>query len=134
MLCSRTPGTTTGWQIPARSVDLAGQPAIKIGVNGAGWHRVTQPELLSAGLSKLADPRLLQLYVDDKQVPIRVTGEEDGSFDAGDTIEFYGVALDTPSTDKRVYWLRATRASGDAGASSELCGRCAGRADFHLDG
>src|SRR6185503_8391959 len=42
---------------------------------------------------------------DGQAVPIRVIGEADGRFDSADAIEFYGVGLDTPSTDTRVYWL-----------------------------
>ena len=34
-----------------------------------------------------------------------VTGQADGRFDAGDSIEFYGTGQDTPFTDTRVYWL-----------------------------
>lgn len=95
-----------------RGFDLAARPAIKIGVNNAGWYRVTQEELLAAGLKPGIDPRRLQLYVDGRETPMRVRGEEDGSFDAGDAIEFYGVGLDTPSTATRVYWLAAGNSPG----------------------
>ena len=33
---------------------------------------------------------MLQLFVDGQQVPISVSGEQDGRLDAGDTVEFYG--------------------------------------------
>ncbi|HYV06571.1 MAG TPA: C25 family cysteine peptidase, partial [Blastocatellia bacterium] len=51
------------------------------------------------------DPRSLRLYVDGVELPIFVAGEDDGRFDANDSVEFYGLGLDTPSTDTRVYWL-----------------------------
>jgi hypothetical protein len=47
----------------------------------------------------------LQLYVDGREQAIRVMGGKDGRFGPGDGIEFYGIGLDTPSTDTRVYWL-----------------------------
>jgi len=84
---------------------LAGGPAIKILVREEGWYRVTQPELVTAGLSSKVNPKYLQLYVEGQEQPIRVIGEKDGRFDPGDAIEFYGVGLDTPFTDTRVYWL-----------------------------
>jgi hypothetical protein len=36
---------------------------------------------------------------------MRVTGEDDGRFDVGDAIEFYGLGLDKSWTNMRVYWL-----------------------------
>jgi hypothetical protein len=51
------------------------------------------------------DPRYLQLWVDGEERPLAVRGEGDGRFDMHDTLEFYGVGLDTPFTDTRTYWL-----------------------------
>jgi hypothetical protein len=84
---------------------LAAQPAVKLLIDEEGWYRVGQPELVTAGLDPRVDPRLLQLFVDGKEQPIIVVGEQDGRFDSKDAIEFYGVGLDTPATDTRVYWL-----------------------------
>ena len=86
---------------------LAAQPAVKIGVTHPGWYRVTQPELVAAGLDARVNPRTLRLYAEGIERAIVVTGEGDGRFDASDAIEFYGTGLDTPSTDTRVYWLVA---------------------------
>jgi autotransporter-associated beta strand protein len=83
----------------------AGQAAVKIGVRQSGWQRVTQAQLLAAGLNAATDPRTLQLFVDGTELPLFINGEQDGRFDAGDTLEFYGLGLDTPATDARVYWL-----------------------------
>ena len=47
----------------------------------------------------------LRLFEDGKELAILVRGEEDGRFDAADSIEFYGTGQDTPFTDTRVYWL-----------------------------
>jgi hypothetical protein len=48
------------------------------------------------------------MYADGKEQPIRVIGKGT-KFDA---IEFYGVGLDTPSTDIRVYWLLESHKPG----------------------
>jgi len=84
---------------------LAGKPAVKLFVKEEGWYRVSQSELVAAGLSPRVNPHYLQLYVDGREQAIRVIGEKDGRFGPRDAIEFYGMGLDTPSTDTRVYWL-----------------------------
>jgi hypothetical protein len=80
---------------------------MKIGVKQSGWYRIGQSELTAAGFDVKADPRMLRLFVDGKELPILVAGEDDGGFDANDAVEFYGLGLNTPSTDTRVYWLEA---------------------------
>jgi hypothetical protein len=80
---------------------------MKFSVREDGWFRVTQPELVRAGLDSRTDPRFLQLFVDGREQPVLVTGEKDGRFDTSDAVEFYGIGLDTPSTDTRAYWLIA---------------------------
>jgi hypothetical protein len=85
--------------------DLAGIPAIKLSVNERGWYRVTQAQLLAAGLDPGVNPRFLQLFVDGNEQPILVRGQKDGVLDPEDTIEFYAEGLDTLFTDTRLYWL-----------------------------
>jgi hypothetical protein len=92
--------------------DLAGKTAIKILVKQEGWYRVTQGQLVAAGLSAGVDPRYLRLFAEGNEQPMVVHGQEDRKFDAGDWIEFYGTGLDTPSTDTRVYWLAADNKVG----------------------
>jgi hypothetical protein len=84
---------------------LASKSAVKIPVKEEGWYRVTQPELLAVGLSSKVNPKYLQLFVEGQEQPIRLVGKKDEVFGPRDAIEFYGVGLDTPSTDTRVYWL-----------------------------
>src|SRR5581483_5424420 len=84
---------------------LAAGAAVKLSIRQEGWYRIRQADLIAAGLDPATDPHNLQLFVDGRQQPILVTGEEDGRFDATDGIEFYGTGLDTASTDTRVYWL-----------------------------
>ena len=97
-----------GRQTPLASQwTIAGQPAVKLGIEEAGWYRVTQGELVAAGLDPTVDPRRLHLVVDGLEQALRVTGAQDGRFDPGDAIEFYGEGVDTAYTGTRVYWLVA---------------------------
>lgn len=84
---------------------LASGFAVKIRVNTAGWYRVTQPELIAAGLDPRVDPRRLQMFAEGEEIAIVVPGEKDRRFDPGDAVEFYGKGLDTPWTDAQTYWL-----------------------------
>ena len=99
-----TAAKIVGGKTPS-TFSLASKFAVKIFVNHEGWYRVTQPDLLAVGLAPNTDPRKLQLYVDGQPLPIAVIGESDGNLDPSDSIEFYGVGLDSPHTDTRVYWL-----------------------------
>jgi Peptidase family C25/Concanavalin A-like lectin/glucanases superfamily len=99
-------------ELLASQTDLAAKPVVKLSVKQEGWYRVTQPELAAAGFDTKVNPRLLQVFVDGNQQPILVQGEQDGSFDAGDSVEFYGIGVDNPFTDSRVYFLAAGDQSG----------------------
>jgi hypothetical protein len=86
--------------------NVAGQSGVKIMVRRSGWVRVTQPELVAAGLGQNVNPAYLQLYGDGRQVPIKVSANaSQGQFSAGDWIEFYARGLDVPTTDTRTYYL-----------------------------
>jgi len=87
--------------------NIAGQPAVKLSVKKEGWYRISQPELIAAGLDPNADARNLQMYIDGRQVPIIVNGEVDGTLGPSDSVEFYGVGLNSAATDTHVYWLVA---------------------------
>ena len=84
---------------------LAGGPAVKLYIQEEGWYRVTQSELVAAGLDTSVNPKYMQLFVDGEEQPIVVTGGKGGGFGPQDAIEFYGTGLDTPFTETRVYWL-----------------------------
>lgn len=83
---------------------LAAMSAIKILVDHEGWYRVTQPQLVAAGLPVNVPPKSLHLYAEGVEQPIRITGDH-GGFGAHAAIEFYGTAIDTPYSGQRVYWL-----------------------------
>jgi hypothetical protein len=86
---------------------LLGRRAVKISVQREGWYRVTMPELFAAGLDARTDARNLQLFADGQELPFTVTGDADGRLGVSSSIEFYGVGLDSASTDKHIYWLVA---------------------------
>src|SRR5262249_45106242 len=86
---------------------IAAKPAVKLAIKKEGYYRVTQAELIAGGLDPKTDPRFLQMFVDGVEQPIKIVGEQDGSFDPNDAIEFYATGLDVPSTDTRTYWLVA---------------------------
>jgi photosystem II stability/assembly factor-like uncharacterized protein len=96
-----------GRGIAVQTTDLSGVAAVKLSVKSEGWYKVSQADLLAAGISPSVDPRLLQLYVDGVQQPIKVDGEQDGRLDAADSVAFYGLGLDVAWTDTRTYWLTA---------------------------
>ncbi|HZR66755.1 MAG TPA: C25 family cysteine peptidase [Terriglobales bacterium] len=83
---------------------LAAQPAVKISIDHEGWYRITQPQLVAGGLAGSVDARLLHLYAEGVEQPIRITGTS-SSFGSQSAIEFYGTAIDTPYSGDRVYWL-----------------------------
>lgn len=106
-----TTASVTAQQVDAQS-SIASRPAVKLSLKQEGWYRASQQELLAAGLDSRTDPRDLQLFVDGKEQSILVQGEQDGRFDPSDAVEFYGLGLDTFSTDTRTYWLVAGTQAG----------------------
>ncbi|MFL6213063.1 MAG: C25 family cysteine peptidase [Blastocatellia bacterium] len=98
-------------KLPA-SINLGAQSAVKITVSREGWYRVTQPELIRAGLDPKVNPRMLQLYVDGREQPMLITSKSGAEFGSTDALEFYGVGLDTQATNTRVYWLVAGNQPG----------------------
>ncbi len=96
-----------------QQLSMAADPdAVKIGVRERGWYRLDQQSLVAAGLDPNADPDKLQLFSSGQQIPVRVTGANDGRFDPRDAVEFYGLGVDELSTDTRVYWLVAGEEPG----------------------
>ena len=69
-------------------------PQYRIVVDHDGLYRVTYTDLLSSGLVMTAfDPRNLHLTNQGLAVAIEVVGEQDGQFDPGDYLLFYGQRL-----------------------------------------
>ncbi|MEW6128691.1 MAG: C25 family cysteine peptidase [Acidobacteriota bacterium] len=109
---SEVTATVSRRTLPPSPNPLAAQTAVKLSINREGWYRVTQAELIAAGLSKDANPARLQMFVDGVEIPIQVSTNKDGLFDKHSFIEFYGIGLDTPSTASRTYWLVEGKQAG----------------------
>jgi len=97
-----------------KQFELASHPAVKIYVKREGWHRVTQPDLVKAGLDPNVDPALLHLYAEATEQPIEITGATagPGGFGPQAAINFYGTGIDTIFSGTRIYWLVAGKAQG----------------------
>ena len=84
---------------------LASGQAVKISIQHEGWYRVTQPQLVAAGLARGTEVRTLRLFAEGLEQPFRVEGKSAGPLQPDGAIEFYGTGIDTPFSDTRVYWL-----------------------------
>jgi hypothetical protein len=70
------------------------QRYFKIPVAREGIHRMSHTQLQEAGVPASADPRTFQLFHRGVEQAIIVQGEDDGSFDPTDYIDFYGKGND----------------------------------------
>jgi len=97
-----------------KQFELAAHSAIKIFAKHEGWHQVTQPELVKAGLDPNVDPAFLHLYAEAIEQPIKITGTTagPGGFGPSAAIQFYGTGIDTQYSGTRVYWLVANDEPG----------------------
>ena len=111
---------TTAESSASKDWPLASE-AYKIFVVQNGIYRLTYQDLQAAGVPVgTLDPRTLQIYSMGEEIAIRVVGEEDRSFDEGDSVLFYGQGLSNKYTRTNVYWL--------------TYGQTAGRRMFEQDG
>ena len=95
-------------------------PTLKIGATEDGLYELTYDDLDGAGLDPSSvDPRTIKVSNRGAEIPISVNGEDDGSFDAGDTVLFYGTAIDSLYTAENVYWLTAGGANGQRMATRD---------------
>ena len=97
-----------------RQFKLAAKPAVKIFISHEGWYRITQPELINAGLDPNVDPATLHLYAEAIEQSMQITGATagPGGFGAQAAINFYGTGIDTVFSGTRVYWLVADQGKG----------------------
>lgn len=94
-----------GWAPP--------QNSWRIEVSQTGTQSITQAALAQAGgLPADANPRNFQMFHNGAPIDIMVTGESDGSFDAGDSVLFYGEKLLNKYSNKNVYWLTLQTSPG----------------------
>ncbi len=63
---------------------------VKLGIPRDGIYRITYNEFQNYGVSTTnINPKTFKIFNKGNQIPLRVVGEEDFSFDQGDFIEFY---------------------------------------------
>lgn len=101
-----TPPEPTQSRLQVQS-SLTSQKGVKLSVKQEGLYRVSQPDLVRAGLDPNVNPRMLQLYAGGQQVPIAEVNTASGRFDPSSAIEFFGQGIDSAVTDSHVYWLVA---------------------------
>jgi hypothetical protein len=110
--------------------EIAASAAVKISVREEGWYRITQPELVGAGLDAQVDPRNLRMFLEGQEQAIIVTGQSDGRFDTSDALEFYGVGLNTPFSSTHTYWLVGGTRRGKRIGSVQTRGLAGGARSF----
>jgi len=65
---------------------------LKLHISSDGIYRITQSDFIQAGISTSnIDPRTVKLYYKGIEAPVYFLGEQDGSFDPGDYIDFFGL-------------------------------------------
>ncbi len=94
----------------------APHPGYRITVLDTGIYELGYDDLQAAGLPvNSLDPRTFQIFYHGQESAILVTGEEDGHFDPGDNILFFGQAIDgnyAKYARENVYWLTYGQSSG----------------------
>jgi len=78
----------------------------KMVVEEDGLYRLTYATLAAAGVPvDSLDPRTLKVWEQGQEIAIIVQGENDGVFNSGDAVLFYGKMARTRFQDPNVYWL-----------------------------
>lgn len=91
--------------------DVASRPGVKIAIKRDGWYKITQTQVAATGFNPVVDIKNLQVFSDGRELAI-MTNKASGTFVNGDSLEFYGRGLDTPTTDARTYYLIAGTSPG----------------------
>jgi len=78
------------------------QTYYKLKISSDGVYRITYNQLQQAGIPAQLNPKNIQIYNKGQEVALFVSGENDGTFDSGDFIEFYGSKNDG-KLDKPLY-------------------------------
>jgi hypothetical protein len=79
-------------QVPWYTYD---QTYYKVPTAKDGIYRISAQALQSSGVNpNTLDPRAIRMYHRGKEVAIHIEGENDGKFDSGDFIDFYGLRND----------------------------------------
>ena len=108
---------------------LAAAGAFKTGVRADGVYEVTYADLQAAGFDLGGDPRNLKMYFLGDEISISVHGEDDGTWNPGDYLRFYGQANTGFYSQTNIYWilqstipgLRMRAAASDRAGSERPC-------------
>jgi len=85
---------------------IESNPFYKIMLDQDGIYELTYSELNLAGIPVASlNPRTFQLFNQNQEVAIYVTGNDPDTFVSGEAILFYGEKINTKFTDTNVYWL-----------------------------
>ena len=85
----------------------------KIYIREPGIYVLGDSDLMDAGVDlSLLNPRKIALTNRGQEIPIYIHGEEDGRFDPGDYIEFYGTIYDEDYSQYNVYRLSVGAVDG----------------------
>lgn len=84
-----TSSQATQWQ-------LAAGVAAKVSVDRNGLAKISRSSLESAGIN-FSNPNTIKVFDSGVEIAVTVT--------PGGDIEFYGQNIDTPTTNKRIYWV-----------------------------
>jgi hypothetical protein len=84
LTCSVSFSQSYNWITPNKTY-------LKMYVVQDGMHRIDRNDFVNAGINvSTIDPRTVKLYNNGVQLPIYFNGEQDGTFDASDYLDFYG--------------------------------------------
>jgi hypothetical protein len=83
---------------------IAATPGVKLAVSKTGWFRVTQGELVAAGLDPNVNAANLQLFANAVEAPFKVSGNG-VQFTSSDYIEFYGHGISSSTDPAQTYYL-----------------------------
>ncbi len=81
-------------------------------VTGDGIQVITYGDLADAGFDLGGDPRSLGVYFRGREIAVHVEGEENGAWNPGDYIAFWGEGDPGFYTQTRTYWLYQTSGTG----------------------
>jgi hypothetical protein len=94
---------------------VAATNAAKLVVTQSGWYRVTKADLVAAGFDPGTNSNRIAVLADGVEVPILIPN---GNFGTADALEFYGTALDVPTSGGHVYYVTAGVGTGNARVQS----------------
>ena len=81
-------------------------PTLRLGLSTSGLYQLTYADLTAAGFSvNTIDPDTLQLTNRGMPIATLPIGLNDGQFEAGDALLFFGEAYEDIYTEQNVYWL-----------------------------